>query len=98
MDTVNDTDPATDAPTDAPTAILPPNEFEDDSNVTDIIGDDDFVNATDGNATDVPSVESPAASINAIIDDSSSSTSSHHNSVVTIAIGLVGTAAVILLV
>jgi hypothetical protein len=98
MNTFDDTDPTTDTPSDAPTDILPPNEFEDDRNITDIFGDDDFVNATDGNATDVPSVETPASIINAIIVDSSSSTSSHQNSVVTIAIGLVGAAAVILLV
>jgi len=112
MDTFDDPDPATDTPSDAPTDILPPNEFggsipivsedasdiTDITDITDIIGDDDFLNATDGNATDVPSFETPAASINSIIDDISSSTSSYQNSFVTIATGLVGAVAVILLV
>ena len=83
MNTSDGTDSTTDTPSDAPI------EFEDASNITDIIFDDDFGNATDGNATDAPSFDTPVVS---------SSISIHQNSVVTIAIGLLGAAAVILLV
>jgi len=83
MNTSDGTDSTTDTPSDAPI------EFEDASNITDIIFDDDFGNATDGNATDAPSFDTDAIIV--------SSTCSHQNSVVTIAIGLLGAAAVILL-
>ena len=84
MNTSDGTDSTTDTPSDAPI------EFEDASNITDIIFDDDFGNATDGNATDAPSFDTPVVSSSSII-------SIYQNSVVTIAIGLLGAAAVILL-